>query len=137
MLVWLTPDLLQRLIPRLAERDRREILMLHRSLDAWARSRFRDGSAWAMVRGPQVIGAGGVMSLHGDTGVIWLAGTDQWMGYAMHVFRAWRAIVTMRLYKRYEAQCRADNLPARRFAEHFAFKPIYEAKGWIHYRMTP
>lgn len=137
MLVWLTPALLNRLIPNLAARDAREILMLHKSIEDWARTRFKDGSAWAMVRGGDVLGAGGVMSLKGDTGVLWLAGTEHWTGYAMHVVRAWRAILSMRLYRRYEAQCRFDNLAARRFVEHFAFKPIYESKGWIHYRLTP
>lgn len=136
MLAWLTPALLNRLIPNLASRDAREILMLHESLESWARTRFF-GSAWAMVRGDEVLGAGGVMSLNEDTGVLWLAGTEHWTGYAMHVVRAWRAILSMRLYKRYEAQCHVDNPAARRFVEHFAFKPIYESNGWIHYRMTP
>lgn len=113
---------------RLDPAHRAELLLAYPSLTAWARSRLEQrGSAWAcLVKGEVVFVLG--LATHGDAGLIWFAGAEGWNRYVKHAGRLWRAVIGSKTYRKYICEVRADNLPARHFAEYAGFRPI-ECRG--------
>lgn len=131
----LTLDLARSLAPRLAARDRTEILRRYPDLERWARSRCELGAAWALVHGKDVLAAGGII-FEGATGILWLAGREGWTRHVKHALRVFREIKASGVVRRLECKACSDNAAAQRFALRLGFRPLGAAAGFVAYGMA-
>jgi hypothetical protein len=132
----LTLDLARALVPHLAARDRAEIQRAYPDLGRWARSRCElPGAAWALVRGEDVLAAGGII-FEGATGILWIAGREGWTRHVKHALRVFREIKACGCFQRLECKACTDNTSAQRFARRLGFRPLGAAAGFVSFGMA-
>lgn len=134
----LTIEHLLALAPHLGAVDREEILRRQPSLEAWARSRIQPNSTgWALVHGGEVIAAGGVFTIPGREGVLWMVGREGWARrHIRHAMRIFDVIKGFGGYSALRCRCAAENVVARRFAERLGFEQTGAQDGLVHYEMA-
>jgi hypothetical protein len=132
----LTAAMLVSLARRIDPEHRAELLRTYPNLTAWARSRLSlPGSAWACIVGGEVVFILG-LATYGAGAWVWLAGAKGWARYVKHAGHLWRSVMATGLYKKYICDVRADNLPARHFAEYAGFKVIEQRGDVVYYGMA-